>query len=352
MFIKIFRRISDEDIAFMGFSPVWSRPEWMICQVLAVPPPSVRPSVKYDSSQRSEDDLTYILIQIIKANNSLKEKLAHDATPSSIDDYHNYLQFFVATLIDNKIPNAKPAAQRSGRAFKSIKDRLNGKAGRVRGNLMGKRVDFSARSVITPDPNLSIRELGVPLKIAQSITKPVMVNRRNIHSLSTLVLNGPDVYPGAKLLERKVNDRTVHISLKYADRESIQLEFSVPIMDWGRSKSRTATAKANLQLAQQTVAQDKMSFEQEVFTQVTLMGMLQQQVSLTARADEIAALRFKIAQDRFLLSDLSITDLSIAIQEKDRAKRDYILALRDYWRAYYTLRLLTLYDFEQNRKIA
>jgi DNA-directed RNA polymerase II subunit RPB1 len=223
MFIKIFRRISDEDIAFMGFSPVWSRPEWMICQVLAVPPPSVRPSVKYDSSQRSEDDLTYILLQIIKANKTLKEKIAAEAPPNSIDDYHSYLQFFVATLIDNKIPNAKPAAQRSGRAFKSIKDRLNGKTGRVRGNLMGKRVDFSARSVITPDPNLSIRELGVPLKIAKSITKPVTVNSRNIHSLTTLVRNGPDVYPGAKLLERKVNSRTVHVSLKYADRESIQL---------------------------------------------------------------------------------------------------------------------------------
>ena len=147
-------------------------------------------------------------------------------------------------------------------------------------------------------------------------------------------------------------DQPLDVYRKPQDRESIQLEFSIPIMDWGRSKSRTATAKANLQLAQQTVTQDKMSFEQEVFTQVTLIGMLQQQVSLTARADEIAALRFKIAQDRFLLSDLSITDLSIAIQEKDRAKRDYILALRDYWRAYYTLRLLTLYDFEQNRKIA
>ena len=223
MFIKIFRRISDEDIAFMGFSPIWSRPEWMICQVLAVPPPSVRPSVKYDSSQRSEDDLTYILVQIIKANGTLKKKLADGANTNTLDDYHSVLQFFIATLIDNKIPNAKPAAQRSGRAFKSIKDRLNGKTGRVRGNLMGKRVDFSARSVITPDPNLSIRELGVPLKIAQNITKPVTVNSRNIHSLAKLVLNGPE-YPGAKLLERTINGHTVHISLKYADRESIQLK--------------------------------------------------------------------------------------------------------------------------------
>lgn len=224
MFIKIFRRISDEDISFMGFSPVWSRPEWMICQVLAVPPPAVRPSVKYDSSQRSEDDLTYILVQIIKANKTLKEKIAQNASPSTVDDYYSVLQLFVASLIDNKIPNAKPAAQRSGRAFKSIKDRLNGKTGRVRGNLMGKRVDFSARSVITPDPNLSIRELGVPLKIAKDITKPVVVNARNIHGLSTLVKNGPDVYPGAKLLERVVNGRTIHISLRYADRDSIQLK--------------------------------------------------------------------------------------------------------------------------------
>ena len=146
-------------------------------------------------------------------------------------------------------------------------------------------------------------------------------------------------------------NQPLDIYQKPQDREFIQLEFSVPLMDWGRSRSRTATAKANLQLTQQTVEQDRMSFEQEVFTQVTLMGMLQQQVSLNARADQIAAERFKIAQDRFLLSDLSITDLSIAIQEKDRAKRDYILVLRDYWRAYYTLRLLTLYDFEQNKKI-
>ena len=224
MFIKIFRRISDEDIGFMGFSPIWSRPEWMICQVLAVPPPAVRPSVKYDSSQRSEDDLTYILIQIVRMNKILKDKIAQNANAQVLEDHHTMLQYFIASMIDNKIPNAKPAAQRSGRAFKSIKDRLNGKTGRVRGNLMGKRVDFSARSVITPDPNLSIRELGVPLKIAQNITKPVTVNALNIAMLTTLLKNGPDVYPGAKLLERVNDGRSIHISLKYADRESIQLK--------------------------------------------------------------------------------------------------------------------------------
>jgi len=68
MVLKIFKRISDEDVSFMGFSPVWSRPDWMICQVMAVPPPAVRPSVKHDSQQRSEDDLTHILVTIIKTN--------------------------------------------------------------------------------------------------------------------------------------------------------------------------------------------------------------------------------------------------------------------------------------------
>ena len=223
MFIKIFRRMTDEDIHFLGFSPTWSRPEWMICQVLAVPPPAVRPSVKFDASKSSEDDLSYILAQIAKANNTLRERINAGAPPANIDDYHSVLQYFVATLVDNKIPNAKPAAQRSGRPFKTIKDRLNGQTGRVRGNLMGKRVDFSARSVITPDPNLSIQELGVPIKIAMNITRPVTVNARNIAILTKLMKNGPEVYPGAKLLERKVNGQFVNISLKYADRESLQL---------------------------------------------------------------------------------------------------------------------------------
>jgi DNA-directed RNA polymerase II subunit RPB1 len=222
MFIKIFSKISDEDVSFMGLSPIWSHPAWMICSVLPVPPPAVRPSVKQDSSQRSEDDLSHLLVQIIKTNKTLQEKMEiKNISTGQLDDYHTLLQYYIASMVDNKIPNAKPAQQRSGRAFKSIKDRLNGKTGRLRGNLMGKRVDFSARSVITPDPNLSIRELGVPIKIAKNMTKPVVVNSRNIHALSELVLNGPDNYPGAKLIEKK---NSIFKSLKYANRTLIKLE--------------------------------------------------------------------------------------------------------------------------------
>ena len=221
MMLKIFKKISDEDVNFMGFSPIWSRPEWMICQVLAVPPPQVRPSIKHDAQQRSEDDLTHIIINIIKANKMLQEKIEQNSASNVIDDWTTVLQYYIATLVDNKIPGVAAVAQRSGRPLKAIKERLNGKSGRVRGNLMGKRVDFSARSVITPDPNLSINELGVPLKVAKNLTKPVIVTAKNKNYLRKLILNGPDVHPGAKIYERKNGDC---ISLRYVDRDSINLE--------------------------------------------------------------------------------------------------------------------------------
>jgi len=220
--LKIFRRISDEDVTFMGFSSIWSRPDWMICQVLAVPPPAVRPSVKHDAQQRSEDDISHIIVNIIKANKTLQEKIQQNATSKVIDDWTMVLQYYCATMVDNKIPGVAAVAQRSGRPLKSIKERLVGKQGRVRGNLMGKRVDYSARSVITPDANIGISQLGVPLKIAKNITFPEVVNKRNKKFLTTLVLNGPETYPGAKILEKRAGDS---ISLRYVDRNSLELNY-------------------------------------------------------------------------------------------------------------------------------
>ncbi|MAP61388.1 MAG: hypothetical protein CMF82_00300 [Candidatus Marinimicrobia bacterium] len=219
--LTLFNRISDDDIQFMGFSPIFSRPSWMICQVLAVPPPAVRPSIRHDAQQRSEDDLSHIIVNIIKANTTLRAKIKEKAAMNIIDDWTNMLQYFIATLVDNKIPGIGPVAQRSGRPLKAIKDRLSGKGGRVRGNLMGKRVDFSARSVITPDPNLSIKELGIPLKIAKNITKPVLVNDLNYNYLMKLIQNGANVYPGANILEKKNGDT---IALKYVDLQSVKIE--------------------------------------------------------------------------------------------------------------------------------
>ena len=83
--------------------------------------------------------------------------------------------------------------------LKTIRQRLRGKEGRIRGNLMGQRVDFSARTVITADPNLQIDQVGVPRSIALNLTVPEKVTRLNIRELQKLVENGPDIHPGAKV---------------------------------------------------------------------------------------------------------------------------------------------------------
>jgi outer membrane protein len=136
------------------------------------------------------------------------------------------------------------------------------------------------------------------------------------------------------------------------NQQLVQLEFTIPVMDWGRSRSRARTAAANLKLARYEVEQDKQTFSHLVTTQVTLFDMMKQQVQLSAMADSIASEKYQIANSRYSLGDLSITDLSIAFQEKDQAKRDYITALGNFWGAYYELRYLSLYDFEKNEKIA
>ena len=217
---RLLRRVTDEDVEFMGFSRHWCRPDWMVCTVLPIPPPQVRPSVTQDNNQRSEDDLTSKLIDIIKANNQLKKKIAEDPKKKAIDEWTNLLQYHVATLVDNNIPGISPAAQRSGRILKSLQQRLGSKEGRIRSNLQGKRVEFSARSVITPDPNISVRELGIPVKIATNLTFPEIVTQFNMGKLYKLIQNGPDTYPGAKTIQR-ADGRIV--SLKHVNAKGIEL---------------------------------------------------------------------------------------------------------------------------------
>jgi outer membrane protein TolC len=136
------------------------------------------------------------------------------------------------------------------------------------------------------------------------------------------------------------------------NQQMFQLEFDIPILDWGRSKSRTKTAEANQKFTEYALEQDKQNFAQEIVTEVTLFDMMKDQLALTRRADSIASEKYQIAKDRYVLGNLSITDLSIAFQEKDQAKRDYVFALRDYWQAFYRLRYLSLYDFEKEQKIS
>ena len=220
--LRILQRITNEDADLMGFSPKFNRPEWMICTVMPVPPPAVRPSVRTETGQRMEDDLTHKLCDIIKTNNLIKAKIEKNATREQLENYIHLLQYHVATFVDNQIPHVGPSTQRMGRPLRTLYERLKSKEGRIRGNLMGKRVDFSARTVITPDPCISIDEIGVPLKIAMNLTFPDVVNQHNRDYLTELVRRGPDEYPGAKFIKKHNPFRTLR--LRNIDRSLIELD--------------------------------------------------------------------------------------------------------------------------------
>jgi DNA-directed RNA polymerase II subunit RPB1 len=221
LILRAFQRISDEDCDLLGFNHKFSRPEWMVCTVLAVPPLTVRPSVVMDDQQRMEDDLTHQLITIIRANDRLRTQIDKGDHAETIDRLTASLQYTVATYVDNDIKGFTPAAQRSGRPLRTLKSRFGAKTGRVRGNLMGKRVDYSARSVITPDANIDLDELGVPEEIAINLTFPEIVSVYNRERLLNNVRNGPDKYPGAKSVYFK-RDKA-NFSLRYVNPESIDL---------------------------------------------------------------------------------------------------------------------------------
>ena len=226
----IFRQISDEDCLVLGLNPTHARPDWMVLTVLPVPPPNVRPSVSVDSSSRSEDDLTHKLAEIIRANTNLRRQLANGAPSHVVSEFTDLLQFHISSYFDNTVAGQPRATMRSGRPIKSISERLKGKSGRIRGNLMGKRVDFSARSVITPDPNLSVDQLGVPWSIALNMTFPETVTPYNIDRLRRLVENGPHPPPGQTGARDIIRDDGTRLDLRYLKKSSDRhLEFGYKV---------------------------------------------------------------------------------------------------------------------------
>lgn len=220
--LLVLKGISDEDAELLGMGKQYNRPEWLICTTFPVPPPSVRPSVRNDTGQRCEDDLTHKLCDIVKTNNMLKQKIEKNANKEQIEYWAILLQYHISTFVDNQLPGIAPAKQRTGRPLRSVSERLKSKEGRIRGNLMGKRVDFSARSVITPDPGISIDELGVPIKIAMNLTFPEVVNQYNKERMMELIRNGPNIYPGAKYV-RKHKEHYRTIRLKNIDTSTFEL---------------------------------------------------------------------------------------------------------------------------------
>jgi DNA-directed RNA polymerase II subunit RPB1 len=231
----ILKRISDADSELMGLDPKHSRPEWLMYTILPVPPPTMRPSVVADNNKTSDDDITQSLHNIIKSNNILSACLADEeaeatrsgttdmyGTPNVVSTWQS-LQSQIASLVDNETNSYAKVCNRAQRPLKTIKGRHKGKAGRLRNNLMGKRTNYSARTVITADPNLGLDEVGVPIEMAYILTYPEVVNAYNIDALTSLVRRGPNVYPGAKEIKKPGQSYTIDLDC-IQDRDSIRLE--------------------------------------------------------------------------------------------------------------------------------
>ncbi|MAF89173.1 MAG: DNA-directed RNA polymerase subunit A' [Euryarchaeota archaeon] len=196
-----FEKIPDDDIFLFGLKPESSRPEWAILTVVPVPPVTTRPSITLETGERSEDDLTHKLVDIIRLNQRLRENIEAGAPHLIVEDQWELVQYHVTTLMDNEVTGVPTARHRSGRPLKTLKQRLKGKEGRFRSSLAGKRVDFSARTVVSPDPNISIDEVGIPYEIATELTIPERITTLNKERILTYVKNR-DVYPGANYVIR------------------------------------------------------------------------------------------------------------------------------------------------------
>ena len=219
------KKIIDVDLRILGISPQNARMEWVIFTVLPIPPVCARPSITLDSGIRSEDDLTHKLVDVIRINQRLRENIDAGAPHLIVEDLWELLQYHITTYFDNQVSGIPPARHRSGRALRTLTQRLKGKEGRFRSNLSGKRVDFSARSVISPNPYISINEVGVPKKIAKILTIPTNVNDWNIEQMKQLIINGPKIHPGANYIIR--NDRR-RIDLRYVKNRKIIADMLAP----------------------------------------------------------------------------------------------------------------------------
>ncbi|PIZ56886.1 DNA-directed RNA polymerase subunit A', partial [Candidatus Woesearchaeota archaeon CG_4_10_14_0_2_um_filter_57_5] len=207
-------KIPDAALPLFGLNPHVMRPEWTVLTILAIPPVTMRPSITLETGERSEDDLTHKLGDIVRINQRLFENINAGAPEIIIEDLWDLLQYHITTFFDNNIAQLPPARHRSSQPLKTLCERIKSKEGRIRHNLAGKRVNFSARTVISPDPMISVNEVGVPKIIAKKLTVPERVTEWNFERLKQFVERGPNAYPGANYVIRpdgrrkKITDET------------------------------------------------------------------------------------------------------------------------------------------------
>ncbi|MGM5487766.1 MAG: DNA-directed RNA polymerase subunit A' [Nanobdellota archaeon] len=213
-------KIPNEDLAVFGINHKVMRPEWTVLTIMPIPPVTMRPSITLESGERSEDDLTHKLGDIVRINQRLFENINAGAPEIIIEDLWDLLQYHITTYIDNNVAQLPPARHRSGQPLKTLTERIRSKEGRIRHNLAGKRTNFSARTVISPDPMLDINEVGVPFEMAKKLTVPEVVNEWNLKYLKKFVERGPGNYPGSNYVirpdgkRRRITDETKEVILE------------------------------------------------------------------------------------------------------------------------------------------
>ncbi|XP_067008979.2 DNA-directed RNA polymerase III subunit RPC1 isoform X1 [Anabrus simplex] len=217
--LHILERIPEEDIPLLLMNPNCGKPKDLILTRIPVPPLCIRPSVVSDlKSGTNEDDLTMKLSEIIFINDVITKHRQTGAKISMIQEDWDFLQLHCALYINSETSGI-PLNMQPKKSSRGLVQRLKGKQGRFRGNLSGKRVDFSSRTVISPDPNLRIEEVGVPVYVAKQLTYPEKVNKANLKLMKELVINGPDKHPGANFVEPRHS--TFKKFLRFGNRQKI-----------------------------------------------------------------------------------------------------------------------------------
>jgi DNA-directed RNA polymerase III subunit RPC1 len=213
--LNLFKMITPADCELLGINPAEGRPEMFIWQFVPAPPICIRPSVAQDNAS-TEDDLTTKISDIVHISSLIRTALQRGQPVQTIMEQWEYLQVQIAMYVNSDVPGLQQPGY--GKAIRGFCQRLKGKQGRFRGNLSGKRVDFSGRTVISPDPNLGIDQVAVPILVAKNLTYPERVQSHNLAKLRKCVINGPNVHPGAQHIIKKDSDHK--ISLKFARREN------------------------------------------------------------------------------------------------------------------------------------
>ncbi|XP_067928267.1 DNA-directed RNA polymerase III subunit RPC1-like [Watersipora subatra] len=220
--LRLFTAIPEEDLPLLLMNISVSHPQDLLLTRLLVPPLCIRPSVVSDlKSGTNEDDITMKLTEIIFLNDVIQKHKATNAKMQMIMEDWDFLQLQV-TLLINSETSGIPQNMQPKKSMRGFSQRLKGKQGRFRGNLSGKRVDFSGRTVISPDPNMRIDQVAVPVHVAKILTYPTKVTPSNIELMRKLIKNGPDVHPGANFLEQR--QTSFKRFLKYGNKEKIAKE--------------------------------------------------------------------------------------------------------------------------------